>query len=157
MDTFISFALATGSGVLVSVITLVLAGWQRVKQEARSEKRRREAILEAIGAELRWNRTAVRSDLDVTNAHLLVGALKTVAFERHGADLSTIVPDSIQSVFQHYAQIGKTRESIRFFAGHAESIANDRTRKQWIEVCNDARVKVANSATDALKSLCLPL
>ena len=157
MEPLISFALTIGSGVLVSVITLLLAEYQRARQEARSEKRCREAILTAIRAELRWNRTANLNDLDVTNAHILVGALTTVAFERHGADLSTIVPDSIKSVFEHYAQVGKTRESIRSFAGSSSSTANDKTREQWIEICNDIRVQVANTATKALDAFKEPL
>ena len=32
-----------------------------------------------------------------------------------GADLATIAPDSIESVFKHYALVGKVRPSIGFF------------------------------------------
>ena len=157
METLISFSLAITSGVLVSLITLWLSGLQRANQEERSEKRRRDAIFAAIGEELRWNRSAIRTDVDVTNAHILVGALTSVAFERYGADLSTIAPDCIKPVFKHYAQVGKTREGIRAIAGSRDFEASDKVRQQWIKICDDARVEIAKSATQALECLHLPL
>ena len=157
MESFIAFVITTSSGVLVSLITLALAIRQRAIDEARSEMQRRNAILSAIGTELRWNRTAMRGELDVTNAHLLIGAFTSVAFERHGADLATIAPDSIESVYQHYAEVGKARDGIRVFVGLPNRDANERTFSQWIEVCDAARVDVSNTATHALKTLGLHL
>ena len=89
MDELIAFVLTIVSGVVVSLIALSLAGRQRAKEETRAEERRKEAILAAVGAELRWNRTATRRTLDAGNAHVMVGTLATVAFERYGADLAT--------------------------------------------------------------------
>lgn len=157
MEHIISFSLTISSGVVVSLVTLWLASRQRSKQEALAEARRREAILAAVGAELRWNRTATRGSLDATNAHVMVGALASVAFERHGADLSTIAPESVELVLKHYAFVGRAREGIRAIAGPPGADADDSLRRQWIEVCQDASVEVTNTATVALESLGLPL
>ena len=157
MDELIAFVLTILAGVMVSLITLWLAGRQRAGEEKRAEERRREAVLAAIGAELRWNRTATRGTLDASNAHVMVGTLATVAFERHGADLATIAPDSIESVFKHYALVGKARAGIRALARPPGAAADDRVRVQWIQVCDEASVGVTNSATEALRSLGLPL
>ena len=108
MDQIIAFMLSILAGVVVSLITLWLAGRQRTKHEAQTEKRRREAILAGIGRELQWNRFATK-DSDATNAHYMVGKLATVAFERHGADLAMIAPDSVECIHitQRSAQSGK--------------------------------------------------
>lgn len=157
MEHIIAFSLTTSSGVVVSLVTLWLASRQRSKQEALVEARRRETILAAVGAELRWNRTATRGSLDASNAHVMVGTLTSVAFERHGADLSTIAPESVELVFKHYALVGRAREGIRAIAGPPGTNAGERIRSQWIEVCEEASVGVTNSATAALKSLGLPI
>ena len=157
MELFIAFSLTTFSGVVVSLVTLWLASRQRSKQEALAEARRREAILAAMGSELRWNRTATRGSLDATNAHVMVGALASVAFERHGADLSTIAPESVELVFKHYALVGRAREGIRAMAGPPGANAGESIRSQWIEICREASVEVTNSATVALQNLGLPI
>ena len=74
-----------------------------------------------------------------------------------GADLATIAPDSIESVFKHYALVGKARAGIRALARPPGAAADDRVRVQWIQVCDEASVGVTNSATEALRSLGLPL
>ena len=157
MNELIAFVLTIVSGVVVSLIALSLAGRQRAKEETRVEERRKEAILAAIGAELRWNRTATRGTLDAGNAHVMVGTLATVAFGRYGADLASIAPDSIEPVFEHYALVGKVRAGIRALAGLPGGDADERVRRQWIEVCGEASVGVTNSATKALRSLGLRL
>lgn len=48
------------SGVIVSLVTLRLAGRQRAGQERLAEAKRRKTILAGIGRELQWNRTATR-------------------------------------------------------------------------------------------------
>ena len=78
-----AFTLTVLAGVMVSLVSLWLAGRQRTRQEEQAQFRRREAVLAAIGRELRWNRVATRGNLDANNAHVTVGALTTVAFERH--------------------------------------------------------------------------
>ena len=145
------------AGVIVSLITLWLAGLQRARAEMRAEVRRREAMLAAIGSELRWNRSATRGKLDVDNANAMVGSLATVAFERHGADLVSVVPDSVEQVFRHYALVGKARAGIRSMGGQTGVASDERLRRQWIEFCSEASVQVSNSATEALQSLALPL
>ena len=55
-----AFTLTLLAGVIVSLVTLWLAGRQRTNQEKQAEPRRREAFLAAIGRELRWNRVATR-------------------------------------------------------------------------------------------------
>lgn len=157
MDEFIALIFSILSGVIVSLITLWLAGRQRAKQESRAAARRREAILAAIGRELQWNRIATRGTLDAGNAHYMIGRLSTVAFERHGSDLTTIAPDSVELVFRHYSTVGMVREGIRVFAGPPGSDAEKELRLQWIELSDEARTGVSNSATEALKSLGLPL
>lgn len=157
MDEFVALVLSVLSGVIVSLVTLWLAGWQRVRQERRTETRRREAILAGIGRELQWNRTATRGKLDASNAHYMIGLLATVAFERHGAELATIAPHSVGLVFKHYSTVGTAREGIRSFAAPPGREANEELRRQWIELSNQARTGVSNSATEALKSLGLPL
>ena len=113
MDEFIALALSVLSRVIVSLVTLGLAGWQRARQQSLAETARREAILAGIGRELQWNRTATRESLDAGNAHYMIGRLSTVVFERHGSELATIAPDSVELVFRHYATVGIVREGIR--------------------------------------------
>lgn len=157
MDEFIALALSILSGVIVSLLTLGLAGWQRARQESRAETRRREAILAGIGRELQWNRTATRGLLDAGNAHYMIGRLSTVAFERHGSELATVAPDSVEPVFRHYSTVGMVREGIRLVAGPPGRDADEGLRRLWIELSDQARTGVSNSATEALKSLGLPL
>ena len=114
-------------------------------------------IVAAIGAELRWNRTATRGKLDIDNANAMVGSLATVAFERHGADLVSVASESVERVFRHYALVGKARAGIRSLARRTSAASDDRQRAQWIEVCGEASVQVSNSATEALHSLRVPL
>lgn len=144
------------SGVIVSLVTLWLAGRQRARQERRAEAKRRKAILTGFGRELQWNRTATR-ELDASNAHFKIGSLATVAFERHGSELAAIAPDSVELVFRHYAAVGTAREGIRSLAAPPGREADDKLRRQWIDLSDQARTGVSNSATDALKSLGLPL
>ena len=101
-ETTAAFAPTVLAGVIVSLVTLWLAGRQRATQERQAEARRREAVLAAIGRELRWNRIATRGKLQASNAHITVGALATVAFERHADELATIAPQSIETVYKHY-------------------------------------------------------
>ena len=75
MDEFIALVLSIVSGVIVSLVTLWLAGRQKARQERRTEEKRREAVLAGIGRELQWNRTATRGVLDAGNAHYMVGRL----------------------------------------------------------------------------------
>ena len=157
MDELIAFVLTIVSGVVVSLIALSLAGRQRATEEREAEGRRREAVLAAIGAELRWNRTAIRGTLDVDNAHVMIGKLVTVAFERHGGELVTIAPESIEPVFKHYALVGKARAGIGGRSGSPGTAAGDQASAQWIEVCAEASVEVSNSATKALGSLGIPV
>ena len=63
MDELIALMPSALSGVIVSLITLWLAGWQRARQENRAEAKRREAILAGIGRELQWNRTATSGSI----------------------------------------------------------------------------------------------
>ena len=147
MNELTAFVATILSGVVVSLVTLWLAGRQRAKEDTRAEARRREAVLAAIGAELRWNRAATRETLAVGNAHVMVGTLATVAFERHGGDLATIAPDSIEPVFEHYALVGKVREGVRAIAGPPGGDAHERGRGEWIEVRGEASVGVTRSAT----------
>lgn len=144
------------SGVIVSLVTLWLAGRQRARQERRAEAKRRKAVLTGFGRELQWNRTATR-ELDASNAHFKIGSLATVAFERHGSELAAIAPDSVELVFRHYAAVGTAREGIRSLAAPPGREADDKLRRQWIDLSDQARTGVSNSATDALKSLGLPL
>ena len=157
MDELIALVLSIVSGVIVSLVTLWLAGWQRARQERRTEEKRREAVLAGIGRELQWNRIATRGVLDAGNAHYMVGRLSTVAFERHGSELATIAPDSVEPVFKHYSTVGTVREGIRVVAGPPGRDADDGLRRLWIELSDHARTRVSNSATEALKSLELPL
>ena len=157
MDDFIALVLSILSGVIVSLVTLWLAGRQRVRQERRTEARRREAILAGIGRELQWNRTATRGALDASNAHYMIARLATVAFERHGSELATIAPDSVGLVFKHYSTVGTALEGIRSFAAPPGREADEKLRRQWIDLSDQARTGVSKSATDALKSLGLPL
>ena len=157
MDEFIALALSILSGVIVSLVTLWLASLQRARQERRTEEKRREAVLAGIGRELQWNRIATRGVLDAGNAHYMVGRLSTIAFERHGSELATIAPDSVEPVFRHYSTVGKVREGIRVVAGPPGHDPDERLRLQWIELSKQASTGVSNSATEALKSLGLPL
>jgi len=89
VNNFVGFMASISSGVIVSLVTLWLAARQRTREERLAKLQRREAILAGIGRELQWNRTAVR-DLEIRNAHYMIGDLKTVAFERYGTELATI-------------------------------------------------------------------
>lgn len=149
---FGAFALAVLAGVIVSLITLWLSGRQRAKQEERAESLRREAVLAAIGRELRWNRVATRGKLDADNAHVTVGALATVAFECHAGDLATIAPESLEDVYRHYALVATVREGIRA-VGPPGMGDNAHLRPTWIELCSRASNDVSNSATQALRAL----
>ena len=157
MDEFIVLVLSVLSGVIVSLVTLWLAGWQRARQERRTEDRRREAVLARIGRELQWNRTATRGALDGSNAHYMIGSLATVAFERHGSELATIAPNSVELVFRHCSTVGTAREGIRSLAAPPGREADEELRRQWIDLSDQARTGVSNSASEALKSLDLPL
>ena len=159
MDKLIAFVFTILSGVIVSLITLWLARRQHARSERQSEERRRQAVLAAIGCELRWNRTATKGKeiLDTGNAHYMIGKLSTVAFERHGADLATIAPDSVEIVFEHYSMVSKVREGIRTIAVSPYREDNEMLRRQWVRLSEQARVDVSNSATVALKSLGLPV
>ena len=157
MDEFIALLLSILSGVIVSLVALWLAGWQRARQEKRTEDRRREAVLAGIGRELQWNRTATRRALDASNAHYMIGSLATVAFERHGSELATIAPNSVEPVFRHYSTVGTAREGIRSLAAPPGREADEEPRRQWIDLSDQARSGVSNSASEALKSLGLPL
>jgi len=157
MDAFVALAVSICSGVVVSLITLWLAGRQRARHEKQAEATRRKAVLAGIGRELQWNRSATRTTLDASNAHYMIGRLASVAFERHGSELATIAPDSVALVFEHYSRVGTVREGIRSFTGPPGRDAEEKLRLQWIELSDQARVEVTNSATRALKSLGLPL
>lgn len=157
MEEFADFALTVSSGVVVSLITLWLAGWQRARHERHEEAARRKAVLAGIGRELQWNRSATRTTLDASNAHYMIGRLATVAFERHGSELAAIAPQSVAPVFEHYSRIGTVKEGIRTFTGPPGWEADEKLRLQWIELSEQARVEVSNSATKALNSLGLPL
>ena len=157
MDEFIALALSILSGVIVSLVTLWLAGRQRAGQERQTEAKRRQAVLAGIGRELQWNRIATRGVLDAGNAHYMVGRLSTVAFERHGSELATIAPGSVGLVFKHYSTVAAAREGIRSLAAPPGREADEELRRQWIDLSEQARVSVSNSATEALKSLGLPL
>lgn len=87
----------------------------------------------------------------------MIGKLATVAFERHGSELATIAPDSVEPVFRYYSTVGMVREGIRIVAGMPARAVDDDLRRQWIELSSQAGVEVSNSATRALKSLDLPL
>ena len=157
MDAFVALVVSICSGVVVSLITLWLAGRQRARHEKHVEATRRKAVLAGIGRELQWNRTATRTTLDASNAHYMIGRLASVAFERHGSELATIAPGSVAPVFEHYSRVGTAREGIRAFAGPPSRAADEKLRLQWIELSDQARVEVTNSATKALNSLGLPL
>ena len=156
MDDVIAFVLTVLAGVIVSLATLFFAGLQRARQERLAEDRRRDAVLAAFGRELRWNRGATAKNLDAGNAHVLVDALTTVAFERYGAELATIAPDSVAPVFEHYGMVGRAREGIRALGPPGRHV-DKAMRNQWIQMCSEASVAVSNSATEALGSLGLPL
>ena len=145
------------SGVIVSLVILWLAGWQRIRQERRTEARRREAILAGIGRELQWNRTSTREVLDANNANYKIGRLATVAFERHGSELAMIAPDSVELVFRHCSTVGTAREGIRSFSAPPGLEADEELRGEWIDLSDQARTRASNSAAEALKSPALPL
>lgn len=151
-----AFTLTVLAGVIVSLVTLWLAGRQRAGQERQAEARRRNTVLAAIARELRWNRGATRGELDASNAHVMVGALTTVAFEAHAGELATIAPDSISAVYEHYGMVGRAREGIRAL-GPPGTHTDPQVRQDWIRVCAEASVAVSNSATDALYALGLPV
>ena len=157
MEAFVALAVSIVSGVIVSLVSLWLAGRQRDRQERQKESVRRQAILASIGRELQWNRSAIRSEVDAGDAHVMIGRLATVAFERHGSELAMIAPDSVASVFEHYPTVGMTREGIHILAGRPDRKADEDLRLQWIRLSEQARVDVSNSATQALSSLGIPL
>ena len=47
---------------------------------------------------MQWNRIATRGALDASNAHYMIGSLATIAFERHGSELATIAPNSVEEL-----------------------------------------------------------
>ncbi len=81
----------------------------------------------------------------------------TVAFERHGSELVMIAPDNVEPVFKHYSTVDTVREGIRVVAGISDREADETLCLQWIQLLNQARVEVSNSAAQALNSLGLPL
>ena len=147
-----AFTLTVLAGVIVSLVTLWLAGRQRAKQEAQAAARRREAVLDAIGRELRWNRRATHGELDASNAHVMVGALTTVAFEAHAGELASIAPESVSAVYEHYGMVGRAREGIRAL-GPPGTHTDPRVRQEWVGVCVEASIAISSSATEALNSL----
>ena len=149
-----AFTLTVLAGVIVSLVTLWLAGRQRAKQEKQTDARRQNAVLAAIGRELRWNRSATRGELDARNAHVMVGALTTVAFEAYAGELATIAPDSVSAVYEHYGMVGRAREGIRAL-GPPGTHTDPQVRQDWIKVCAEASVAVSNSATEALNRLAI--
>ena len=153
MAEFVALAVSIFSGVVVSLVTLWLAGWQRARHEKHAEATRRKAVLAGIGRELQWNRSATRTTLDASNAHYMIGRLASVAFERHGSELATIAPNSVAAVFEHHSRVGAVREGIRSFVGPPGREADEKLRLQWIKLSDQARVEVTNPATKALKSL----
>ena len=155
MNALLEIGATVSAGIIVSLVTLWLAGRQRATEDRLKESKRRNTILASIGEELRWNRIATRS-LDVTNAHYMIGKLSTVAFERHGADLAEVAPENVEIVFKHYSTVSEVREGIRGFAGMREREMDETQRRQWIELCSRAGTEVSNSATEALKNLELP-
>ena len=157
MSELIACVLTVLGGVIVSLFTLWLANRQRATEETEAEERRRETVLTAVGAELRWNRKATRGTLDAGNAHVMVGNLVTVAFERHGGELAIIAPGSVEPVFKHYGLVGKARAGIGALSGSPGTAAGDQAGAQRIEVCAETSVEVSNSATEALGSLGIPL
>ena len=161
MDEIIAFVGTIASGVIVGVIVSLISLWlaarQRAGHERRAEAARREAVLASIGRELQWNRSALRSEVDASNAHYMIGRLNTVAFERHGSELAKMATDSVAPVFEHYSTVGMVREGIRILAVRPDRKADDELRLQWIRLSEQARADVSNSATKALNSLGLPL
>lgn len=151
-----AFTLTVLAGVIVSLISLWCAARQRTRQEERAETRRREAVLYAIGYELRRNRVATRGKLDASNAHVTVGALTTIAFERHGDELASIAPESVASVYEHYGLVATVREGIRAL-GPPGTVGHGGHRETWIDLCHQASVEVGRSANRALNSLGLPV
>ena len=103
--------------MIVSLITLWLAGRQRAKAERQAEERRRQAILDEIGCELRWNRTAPKGTLDAGNAHYMIGKLSTVALERHGADMAMIAPGGVEVIFEHYSTVARCGKAFELLQG----------------------------------------
>ena len=156
MNNFLGFMASISSGVIVSLVTLWLAGRQRTKQDRLAEQQRRETILAGIGRELQWNRTAIK-DLELSSAHYLTGDLKTVAFERYGAELATIASESLEPVFEHYAAVSRLREGVRILAIHTTREINERALMPLIGLLTSAGPAVGNSATAALKSLGIAL
>lgn len=150
-----AFTLTVLAGVIVSLVTLWLAGRQRARQEHQAESRRREAVLAAIGRELGWNRGATGGQLDARNAHVMVGALSTVAFDAHAGELAMIARESVATVYEHYGMVGRAREGIRAL-GPPGTHTDQQVREDWIQMCFEASVAVSNSATEALRSLGLP-
>ena len=51
----------------------------------------------------------------------MVGALTTVAFERHAGDLATIAPDSLGDIYEHYGLVGTVQEGIRALGSAGKS------------------------------------
>ena len=73
-------ALTIVVAVIISLIILWFAGGQCAGDETQAGEPRRDAMLEAISAELRWNRTATQGILDADNGYVMVGTLGMVAF-----------------------------------------------------------------------------
>lgn len=127
-----AFTLTVLASVIVSLVTLWLAGRQRARQEQQAESRRREAVLAAIGRERRWNRGATGGQLDARNAHVMVGALTSVAFDAHAGELATIAPESVATVYEHYGMVGRAQEGIRAL-GHPAPTPTNRFARTGLE------------------------
>ncbi len=152
MNNFVGFVISVSSGVLVSLITLCLAERQRTKEKILAERQRRRAVLAGIGRELEWNRAAIK-DIELGTAHYRIGDLTTVAFETYGAELAMVAPESLQSVFEHYAAVARLREGVRILAVHTTREINERALMPLIGLLDNAGPALSNSATAALESL----
>ena len=152
VNNFVGFMASISSGVIVSIVTLWLAGRQRTKEERLAEQRRREAILAGIGRELQWNRTAIK-DLEIGNAHYMIGDLKTVAFERYGAELATMRPKAWILYSSITPPSPGSGRACAYWQGCPLGEINERSLMLLIGLLNSAGPAVSNSATAALKSL----
>ena len=87
----------------------------------------------------------------------MIGSLTTVAFERHGSELATIAPDSVGPVFRHFSTAGTAREGIRSFSAPPGRETDEKLRREWIDLSDQAGRGVSDSASEPLKRLGLPL
>ena len=117
MVEFIALLLSVLSGVIVSLVTLWLAGRQRVRQERRTETRRREAILVGIGRELQWNRTATRGDAgrEQCPLHDRIAGNRRLRATRLGAgdDRAAIVSGLYSGITRRSAQRERASEALQ--------------------------------------------